>query len=139
MQPTETAATPYLYVITRGDLSFPQRAVQAAHAAVEAGRKNLIPHQVQHPHLIILEVQHEGKLLSAASTLEAKGLRVARWHEPDLSDELTAIAAEVVFGDTRHLFKRYPLLRCSTPNTSGKAFSAPRKEARYESESETVS
>jgi hypothetical protein len=89
--------------------------VQSGHAVIEAARAGLIPDGIEHPHLIILEVPHEGKLHAACEYLTRHGVRHARWSEPDLGDELTAIATEAVYGECRKLFSRFSLLRSPQP------------------------
>ncbi len=42
--------------------------------------------------------------------LQNEGVQCFEWREPDLDDQLTAVATEPIYGDTRRLFKRFQLL-----------------------------
>ena len=99
----------YVYVLTRRDLPFPQQAVQAAHASIEAARK-FIDKDIEHPHLVLCTVENEEELFCALNELKDH-VRIAEWREADIDDELTAIASEPVSGDVRRLFRNYQLLK----------------------------
>lgn len=86
-----------MYVVTRRDLSPGLQATQAAHAALKFS--------VQYPDLtrrweedsnflIILSVEDETALLRLVEKAESQGIRCIRFHEPDLDNEMTAIALE---------------------------------------------
>ena len=93
----------------RRDLPWSQRAVQAAHAAV-----NLVFHNrssigecewgAHGPSFVFYGVEHEGELLALESALAAEAVS---FREPDLGDRLTAIA---YLGCARPEFGRYDLL-----------------------------
>ena len=102
--------TPYIYIITRKDLTFPQKAVQSSHAAIEAANAFYDPKVVDHPHLVLSELPSELHLLKLVDKLSLEGLRFIIWREPDLN-EITAIATEPIFGAKRKLFKKLQLLR----------------------------
>ena len=110
-----------MYVIVRKDLSFPQKAVQSAHAAIEAAR-TFIPsknHEENidcldnHPHLIICEVRDEKKLKSTEKKLKENGIRYRMFIEPDIGDQITAIATEPLssYDNRREVLRRYQLLQ----------------------------
>jgi len=93
----------------RRDLPWSQRAVQAAHAAV-----NIVFHRLrsvdecewgQHgPSFVFYGVDHEEELLVLESALGAEGVS---FREPDLGNRLTAVA---YLGCGRPEFGRYDLL-----------------------------
>lgn len=92
-----------LYVVTRKDLPWPERAVQAIHAGVNlaytAGQKSkgLAPGGAGvlcadewgplGPHVILLGVEDRHVLSDFAAMPRAEAFR-----EPDMGDELTAVA-----------------------------------------------
>jgi hypothetical protein len=98
-----------LYVLVRRDLSVPQQAVQAIHAAIEAARR-FLPKEAVHPHLVLCGVPDEPTLVREAERLEAFGIPIAKFHEPDRGNELTAIATAPLKGEDRRPMRRYKLL-----------------------------
>jgi hypothetical protein len=82
-----------LYIIVRSSLAAGLYAAQAVHAFwsfVQAYPKKTEAWAVDN-NVIIL--QHDD-LPNLADLLERAGLSLARFHEPDLNDELTAICVE---------------------------------------------
>jgi hypothetical protein len=84
-------------VIVRSDLSIPYRMIQGAHSAIDF--------QHQHPelakqwnsvsnYLVFLSVETEQDLWKYLEKFEKKGLKVTPFFEPDIGNELTAIAVE---------------------------------------------
>lgn len=100
----------YTYAITRKDLSFPQQAVQAGHAAIEAARKYLKPDD-EHPSLILCAMKNEAQLTNAADNLERQGIRIQRFYEPDIGNQLTAIATEPLSGEARKAMRKFQLIK----------------------------
>lgn len=99
----------YVYVIVRNDLSPAQRAVQSSHAVIEATRNfNMTG---AHPSVIICEVKSEQKLNQISEELSQKGIRFSSFHEPDIGNQMTAIASEPLKLERRDAFKRFQLLR----------------------------
>jgi hypothetical protein len=98
-------------VIVRADLSAAQQAVQGIHAAIEAGRLNLIPADpsLPHPHLVFCTTADEPALELAARRLRVAGIGYAPFHEPDLDDSLTALCTVPVESEQRRHFRHYPL------------------------------
>lgn len=79
-----------LYVITRRDLKRGLKIAQACHVAFESPRK-LPTRGEEIPYMIVLEVEDEERLTEIRDT--AMNLTaVASFWEPDLDDQLTAIA-----------------------------------------------
>jgi hypothetical protein len=79
--------TDRLYAITRADLSVGMRAAQAGHALIAWVLKHGEPCE----NLVVLQVPGRLALEELARRLD--GHRVVLFHEPDLGDQLTAIAA----------------------------------------------
>jgi hypothetical protein len=100
---------PFVYLIVREDLSLAQQVVQASHAAVEAAR-HLIPPDLIHPHIIVCAAGDEPALWRQLHRLQRHGVRFRAFFEPDRGNELTAVATEPVFGQTRRLFRNLRLL-----------------------------
>lgn len=105
--------THYVYVLVRKDLSLPQQTVQSCHAAIEATRLFITSEQI-HPHLVICHVSDEESLTRETIRLEACGVKFASFYEPDLNNEMTAIATEPLVGDDRRVCHRYRLLNYNT-------------------------
>lgn len=89
-----------LIVITRRDLSPGYQAVQAAHAAIEF--------QHEHPeiakdwntnskYLIFLSVENEEALYRLLRKIQIKEIKYTIFTEPDIGDQLTAIAIEPTY------------------------------------------
>jgi hypothetical protein len=83
--------------------------VQAIHAAIEAARLFLPPHE-SHPHLVLCRAASERELLAAADRLDRAGIRFTLFHEPDCQNQATALATEPLSSDRRGKLARYPCL-----------------------------
>ena len=103
--------TPYIYIITRRDLTLPQRAVQCSHAAIEAAKAFYDPQTLDHPHLVLSEVRSEYHLSKLIDKLTKENVRLVIWREPDINHEITAIATEPIFNEKRKLFKKLQLIK----------------------------
>ena len=90
-----------LYVVVRSDLAAGLQLAQTGHALVA----------FQHEHgpvydewyrtsnnLVVLSAPNKEELAKLAYDLTCRGIRVAMFREPDLGDELTAIACEPAAG-----------------------------------------
>lgn len=95
-----------MYIVVRTDLTIPQQAVQASHAALEASRDNHIPKDL---HLILCAAKDEKALFKAFHRLSRSNIHFHLFYEPDFGNELTAIASDVVYD--RRPFKHLKLLR----------------------------
>lgn len=80
-----------MYVLVRTDLSKARQAVQGGHALVEY----LLHHQQDWNNhtLIYLGVKNEWHLKKWIFMLGKEDIPVAVWREPDMNNEITAIAA----------------------------------------------
>lgn len=61
--------------------------------------------------LVVCGVKSESALHKARDHLNTIAVRHCVFTEPDLNNELTAIATEAVFGDVRKHFRKYQLLK----------------------------
>ena len=86
-----------------------QICVQVAHACIESTKNK--PYIEEHPHLVICGVDNETKLNSAVTRLESLGVRLHKFREADINDQLTAIASEIIYDTDRRHFRRYQLLK----------------------------
>lgn len=96
-------------MLVRTDLLPSQQFVQSCHAALEAGK-----HFCQDPtspvdHLIVLTVPDEEALIKAKERVEARGVNLILFREPDLKNEATCFCTEPIGGDLRKVFSNYPL------------------------------
>ena len=80
------ARTAKLYAITRADLAPGLRTAQVGHALIAW----VLAHGTPPDNLVVLQVPDLTALSALAANLEGD---VVRFHEPDLADALTAIAA----------------------------------------------
>ena len=92
----------------RNDLSNAQKAVQAAHAAIEATHHYL--DAKAHPNLVITVVKGESRLAKLAIELNRAGLDFQAFYEPDIGNEMTALATRPLVGDERKFFSKFQLL-----------------------------
>lgn len=95
-----------LYIVVLRSLSTGLKAAQACHAmrAFIAAYPEIDADWYQNSNNIVV-LEHDD-LLGTANLLEGLGLSVARFHEPDRDDELTALCVEPA--GAREL-RRYPL------------------------------
>lgn len=101
-----------MYVFVRRDLTPSQIAVQACHACIEATR-DLFPQYKEVPFLVLCGVRNEQHLVDAFLRTKSLGVKCKLFREPDLDDQATAFATELVSGDSRHIFRKYQLLNIS--------------------------
>jgi len=84
-----------LFVVIRSDLAPGLQLAQSGHA--------IVAFQHSYPrifedwrdgsnNLVILSAEDEARLTALADHLTSKGVAVARFHEPDLGDQMTAIS-----------------------------------------------
>lgn len=101
--------TSKLYVVVRGDLEPGLRAAQACHAqrqfAADHPEADLEWFENSNT-IVLLEVPDIEALANLAFTLDRRNIKHARFIEPDLGHELTAIA---IAPEGRSLCRRMPL------------------------------
>ncbi|HEV3118357.1 MAG TPA: hypothetical protein VGY58_15010 [Gemmataceae bacterium] len=90
-------------------MSHPQQVVQACHASLEAAR-TFLPLSCEHPFVVVCGIRDEPRLFRCIERLEKAGVRYRAFFEPDLGDQLTAVATEPVHGSKRSMFRNYQLL-----------------------------
>ena len=86
-----------LRIITRSDLPFSVQAVQAGHAAIDF--QHQYPEtskfwQKNSNYLVYLTVKTEQELFKLLRKAESLGIKVTTFFEPDIDNQLTAIALE---------------------------------------------
>lgn len=83
-----------LYIVIRATLPLGLKIAQAVHAqrAFVAEHPAIEEHWYRESNNIVCVEHLEPEFL--ADELEGRGLRVARFHEPDLDDQLTAFCVE---------------------------------------------
>ncbi len=101
-----------MYVIVRKDLSLEQQSVQAIHASIETARLlgNDKEEKWEHPHLVLCGVENENALKNTIQRLVKNNIPFSYFVEPDLNNEITAIATFPLRGEKRDVMSRYQLL-----------------------------
>lgn len=98
----------------RRDLTPSQQAVQACHACIDVARL-FFPHYQGVPFLVLCGVRDEQHLVEAFERIKSLGIQCKEFCEPDLGDQVTAFATELVSGDLRRCFRKYQLLKVGNP------------------------
>jgi hypothetical protein len=80
-----------LFVVTRNDLDLAYQGVQAGHG-LAAWIYDNPDHPWRNHTLVYLAVDNEDKLKELRFKLERRGYDHSTFHEPDIGDELTAVA-----------------------------------------------
>jgi hypothetical protein len=96
-----------MYVLTRKDLGTVYSLVQGTHAVAEYLIKNKKT-DWQNGTLIMLSVTNEYLLKKWIQKLTEKKIEFIEFHEPDLKDQLTAIAC-VLSSTDGSIFEKLPL------------------------------
>lgn len=99
-----------MYVFVRKDLSSAQIAVQSGHAIIEICKKFDFNKLNSHPSIIIFESRNEAKLHQVSKHLTDEEIEHSHFFEPDIGDQLTAIATCPIFGKDRKKLIKYQLL-----------------------------
>lgn len=94
-----------MYVVVRNDLSPSQRAVQAGHALSEWLLDDSETWKNQT--LVYLTARNKDHLENIIYDLQWSDTKYTQFNEPDIDNEVTAIAS---YGNNR-IFKKLPLLR----------------------------
>ena len=86
-----------LRVVTRRDLSLPTQAVQSAHAAIDFQHAHPLEAsewQTESNYLALLTVANEEELYKLSEKAAMRGIKHTIFREPDINNEITAIAFE---------------------------------------------
>ena len=83
-----------LYIVVSQALSSGLRAAQACHAIVAFGKEHPMISKDWYENSNNVVILQDTDILRTADDLEAAGLHITRFHEPDLDNALTAICAE---------------------------------------------
>jgi len=59
----------------------------------------------------LLEIENEYKLLKLSKKLEKQNVRFVLFQEPDMGDEYTSLATEIIYANRRFLFKNLQLVK----------------------------
>ncbi len=98
----------YVYVVVCEDLSPAQKAVQACHASIAAGR-DLV--RCDEPYLVLVTIPTQHDLVALSVRLTKTGIAHRVFREEDLGGRPTALATEpIVQGQRKHL-RELPLYR----------------------------
>ena len=92
-----TQVNPKLRVITRSDLPISYQAVQSGHAGIQFQHEHRKIAKLWHKYsnyLIFLSVKNEEELKLLVEHAKSKKIRLSVFREPDLNNEITAIALE---------------------------------------------
>lgn len=100
----------YSYFFTRQDISPEYQLVQTAHAALELGNK-LQPDQVKDLYFACCGAKDLAELKEIESTLINLNLDYIAFREPDIGNEMTAIAVFPIAENKRGILRKFPLLK----------------------------
>ncbi len=85
--------------------------MQANHAVIEATKAFKFECLDNHPSVIILSAKNEIRLKKVQTYLSENNIQFRSFQEPDIGNQLTALATEPIFSDRRHLFQKYQLVK----------------------------
>tara|TARA_R110000868_G_scaffold2334_1_gene17382 strand:- start:585 stop:917 length:333 start_codon:yes stop_codon:yes gene_type:complete len=110
MRKPKTPETPYTYIFVRKDMKMVYYAIQAAHAAQEAGIKFGAHESGQQIHFAMFEVRDELALFKASKYLEKHGVEFVMFHETDDDTGFTAIATKP-YTDKKEVMRGFHMFR----------------------------
>ena len=99
-----------LTIVTRKDLTPGYQATQAIHAAVQFvfEHPEIAKEWYKDPYLAVLSTQDEDSLKNLIKKAKEKGIKISVFREPDINNQITAIALEPSDA-TRRLTSSLPL------------------------------
>jgi len=101
----------YTYIIVRQDISHEQQLVQAAHATLKLGASLIdSPVGLNNLNFVVCGVKNEDEVRGAAEYLYSSGYDTVEFREPDINDEVTAIASFPIKSTKKRFMKRYKIL-----------------------------
>lgn len=72
-----------------------------------------------HPHLVVFGIKNETKLKKCLLHLDEAGIPYREFREPDIGNQLTAIATAPIVGEDRKHLAKYCLLTSPNGVTNG--------------------
>lgn len=107
----------YVYVVVRADLSLEQQAVQACHAAFEAGSRFGPRSEAENresSNLVLLRVRNQDELFALHLRLEDADIQTAMFFEEDDDAGETAFATAPLQDAPRVFFRKLPMWTASS-------------------------
>lgn len=101
-----------MYIVVRKDLPIEQQLVQACHASIEMSA-HYLGRLSDHPVVVAVVVKDEKKLKQVARRLKDGGVKFRGFYEPDLGNQMTALATKPLYGIEREFFEQFQLFRGS--------------------------
>lgn len=102
----------YVYFFTRQDISYEQQLVQTAHAASKSGSYR--DYDPSNQHFIVFGLPDLSALKTKYAELEAAGLKLDAFYEPDIGNEMTSFFTPPIrgsFARRKGWFRNESLLR----------------------------
>jgi len=97
----------YTYLFIRQDISLAQQLVQAAHAALDAGRAFT---DIPHRNLVLIGIANEAELFQIEQHLSENNIRFETFYEPDNAMGHSAICTEALTDRRRRkMLSHFPL------------------------------
>jgi hypothetical protein len=100
----------YTFIFVRQDISPEQQAVQAAHATYVAGAK-FKPENAEEVHFVLIGVPNLQELTQVRFKLKKYGVEDVIFREPDLENQATAVATQVMKETQKRFLKKYKKLQ----------------------------
>lgn len=97
----------YLYVIIRRDMPNHQKIIQTSHITWEVCKEYGIK---KHPNVILISVKNEESLDKQIHYLENNNLKVFKFYEPLMNNQLSGIGVFTSDDKDRSFFKKYNLI-----------------------------
>jgi peptidyl-tRNA hydrolase len=99
------------YIAVRADLTPGLQLAQAVHAMAQFAHDHpneFTPWQTRSNYLVVVAVDNEDELLELIVTISRKGLQRSAVREPDIGNQVTAVAIEPG-ADAKRICAQYPL------------------------------
>ena len=107
----------YSYIFVRQDISPEYQLVQAAHAAMVLGYNLGEEHNPRETYFAVCGVENSKELLSTAIHLESNNFLYESFIEPDIGNQITAIATYPIHWNDRQALRKYKKLTFTKENT----------------------
>lgn len=104
--------TPYHYVFVRQDISIEQQMVQAGHACTEVGYAiREAGESIENLHMCLIGVLNVEELAKAQTVLTRNDIKHVAFFEPDMDNQMTAIATYPIGHRKRRFLRGFKRLR----------------------------